>query len=631
MAHTRTPGVGVLWLVLSLALLFVGISIVPYALPRAELSNSASWEAGFDNGGAFLAYVLILGLPSYFVARLLRPARGEAPTVDDVARVRWTPPASVWAVIGLHAIVFGAVYAVRNRFVFGEANTFQDQIFRMTTGDVPYVDFFYTYGPALIYPPFFLSRSLGIDASYALFYVATYLAGLYALYLVLQVVLKRDARLGGWFVFLSVGFFNPYAGLNYTLVRFLLPFCVLGAAALYFRTGSGRALGLAAGSLALALLYSMDIAAVAAGGVGLLFGLDLIAPRASSRAAGAGPIAGGPSAGALLGRALAVSAVAAGLAVLFARMVDPSWRAARGYAGVAVRFASGFSNLPIYPSVPFVVMVALTIVALALVLHRFKETGRRGQLGLTMAGLAVALAMQRGAFGQPEIAHIAFYGLPIVLACIALAGGTGDGLRARRWIATAVLVGVVGPLQLHHAVLFAPYVSRVLRLHNVAVATPAAETPALRSAEVVQATLDRIVREFGADRSYYMYNLEYYSSAIHRKYRLRHIDYCAVKNCVGPGDIRALIARLQAAKPIVIASAGDLAAVASAPRPVGWAGKLAAGLGILTFDSPVQALHRANQARLREPLRQYLRTSYRVALESGGLVVLTPRGGEAPI
>jgi hypothetical protein len=604
----RTPRT--LAIIFSLIWLFLGLFVIPYFVPRSGALLSASSLAGFNNSLAYLWYVLFLGLPVYLLARALPASAGplEAPASQ---RLSWVPTKAVSLTMGLHILLFAALYAVKHGFVFAEALYFQDLIYRMTAGAIPFLDVHFFYGPALLYPAAFLARYVSIEAAYAAYYVVTYLAGLYLLYVVLAWMVPVRQEADGWFLVFALGFFNPYTGINYTFVRHLLPAVTLLAAWRHLQSPS---LARLAGTLALfawALTYSPEIGVVTLISVVTLSVLWLARFHQRKR----------------VGTALAMlTAVPGGGLILCGFLfyfVDPSLEALRHYTQPIVTFSSGGWNTPIDPSFPMLTMIVLTVVVGAAGLRTIQGHGWSGSTSWLVAYGIMLLLMQRAAFGKADVAHIAYGGLPLYLLSVRYAPSLLNGPIGRKWLTASLLVGMIGPLQFFHAMQYAPFLEKQF-MHSLVASASRSSAGGAQDKEAIQASIAKAVEHFGPDRIYYMHKLEYYRLPIYMRFHLKPgLYFPSLTSAFTREDMEAVIQDLRRTRAIVVALRRDLVDkphvgnasrhwlyyLTSAPLP-----------GSSVFDLTVQF-----QAKLEEPLMEFFESFYEVRFEDGEIVGLVPR------
>ena len=114
----------------------------------------------------------------------------------------------------------------------------------------------------MLYPAFWLVGLFGLNAGYAIWFVTNYVVGLWFLHTVLGICVTNKRHRALWFVFLAFGLFNPLTGVNVTMARYLFPSLVFLAVTRYFRLGGWRHGFVAVLSLAAAITYSFEVAAL---------------------------------------------------------------------------------------------------------------------------------------------------------------------------------------------------------------------------------------------------------------------------------------------------------------------------------------------------------------------------------
>jgi hypothetical protein len=625
-----TPGCGA-WLVAAVAVLLAGTCLLPYVFPRYTFVKGASFEAGFNNTLAYLWYVLALWWPARLLSRTVVLPQERGPQ-SLVARLPLAPGPVALAVLVVHLLLFAAMYAYKGGFVFAEALYFQAILLRMLAGEVPYVDFSFYYGPGMLYPAFWLAKLVGPDRGYALCAVATYFGGLALLFTAIRLALPNPGSADRWFALMALGFFNPWMGLNVTFLRYLLPVAVLISAAWYLRKGGAPAFLAALGFLTLAMLYTFDAAGVAVASVLLLIAAGMARDRLSAllsgtRDAGQGsesraPFAPGSGRTPPLLRAGLLLASATLLCMGAFVWLDPTTVALRLYPAIALSYAAGAHNVPIYPNLPFVTLVGLTLVCIATLLGLLRQGRFRGREDLVLAATGFLLLMERGAFGVAEPLHFAYYGLPLFLLALFL-------VAWRQTLAAVLLVGIMLPMQYYNGTLFEPFVSRVLA--EAPRETTAGGGP--RSSAGVQATLVDLVHAVGEDRPYLMFQLDYYSYPVYRMLGLRYPTYFTfLSNARTEEDLCLVFRQIEATKPVVLVRRGDLI-----PETVPAAGHR--GLrGLWDFlsgahpaGSSLALLMQRSEERINGPLRQYLVSFYEIRAQRNDILALVPKSGPGTV
>ena len=617
----------------SFIVLLLATWLVPYRFPPANVVTGASFAMGYDNGIAYVCFVLALVACAIFAARCLPPLRSAGPLDVEQGHSRISRRLLALVALG-HAVLFTALFLPKGRFTFSEGIYFQELLHRMTQGELPFSQFSYYYGPSMLYPAYWLIGIMGsLERAYAVAYVLTYLAGLVMLYVILAALLPSRRWAGLWFVFLSVGLFNPLEGLNFTFTRYLLPlFTMLIFARLLRLGGAGRFL--AAGALvAFTVLYSLELGVLLAVGVAAMLAAALlpnvvaafgrragallpvasrpapVAPPAIARPVGARGVAGGMA-------AFALGTVVAGVALI---AIDPAGNALRGYPYSVLVRLTGEHNVPLYPHLPFVVLAAITVLAAAGWLFLVGREPRADRLSpWLLAYLPVAILAERASIALSDPPHIALFGLPAILLGLHVASRMPAAGRALGVTAAALFFGVMIPLQLVH-------LSQFVAFFRPAADTAAAAAPAPAAASAsMEATLTAIVARGGTERPYYMYALDYYSVSLYHRLGLRYPAFETDLNTVTtPRTVQGLVDDLKSSNALVIIARSEL----DPPRAAAGVNRVSDALStVIGFALPGSSLGEfiaRSEAGIRAPLMETLRRDYKTVYELNGLVLLS--------
>ncbi len=597
----------------SFVLLATGIFIAPYFLPPASVVKSASTILGFNNALAYLLYLLGLSSTAWLLSRF-RSWQGPA-VMSLPARLSW-PGAIVWWVGFAHAVGFLLLYSYKRQFVFAEGLYFQHVAFRVASGEAAYTTVNFLYGPATLYPVVFLSRFMSASAAYGTYYVAVYLAGLYALYTMLRWCVSDRTKCDRAFLILAVAFFNPLTGLNYTFLRHLLPALTILTTWEYLATEGGwKRLLIGAGALWMSMMYSPDVGVASAIGVAILTALHSAreAQSAASR----------PSERL---KAFWIPGLAVAMTLLVFAMIPQGLEALGSYVGILWKFSAGGSNTPVEISVPLGALLALMVLVATAVLVLLRRQGLQGTSVPLVALLLTFAIMQRAAFGKPDVLHIAYAALPVLIVCLVVVPGVWGARKTRTWLLLSVLaLGL--PLQYYHASLFLPFLaSRVAAQHRTTDATHASGPP-------IMAQLDELVRSMGSAQPYYMHNLTYYSLPVFKKHHLRYaLRFTTPEEAFTDRDVRASIDQLAASGASVVVLRNDLEA-----GPGGDLSQSSTFLSIIDSlaASPVPGsrVYRAvltAQRGLWQPFVDHLQACYEVHAQTRDLIGFAPPAAGLP-
>ncbi|HET6351090.1 MAG TPA: hypothetical protein VFG89_03020 [Coriobacteriia bacterium] len=429
---------------------YLGVFVAPWFVPmRSAAIVSDSLAAGFSNRTSVVA--LLLGCIALF-ALALRQALAKTDAEEDEAALvsaqspssedRLSPWVVVCGIVATFAIVGIGAVLLGNQ-PHGDAAYFCDRLFRMVAGERPYVDFEFSYGPVLIYGPWGVYRvlgsrlGLGIYASYYLWVGFAYsVALLLVAYIVNRVSLTRVQRTAAFVLIAAMTVFNPTLGVNYSALRFMIPYalflwalgCVQGSRNAVLRWVAP----LAAMGLAFVVTPEMGIALLIALGIALAL-LVYRQPKAN-----AGPLI------------VLVAGIACYVIVL--RLSG---------SGTMGALAAGAFYLPVLPGPSAVLFVASALLVgwgVGTALPASSHEDQATQLGW----LALVAILAVPAFGRADFMHIFWNGIGVVLVAAAVAG--------RRWRLGTAYIGVAAAVFLVAMSIFSlrysstPYVTGVKRL-----------------------------------------------------------------------------------------------------------------------------------------------------------------------
>ncbi len=608
---------GVVRVFISCTLLIAGIFVAPYLLPPSSAATSASTMIGFNNALAYVLYLIAASMSAWILSR---PVSWKGPAlVLPASDGSFWPTASVWWIGLVHAVGFLLLYSYKKQFVFADGLYFQHVAHRVASGGIPYSTVGFMYGPATLYPVVFLSKFMSVTDAYAIYYVAVYLAGLYALFAMLRWCVAKQERADRIFIALAVGFFNPIAALNYTFVRHLLPALTVLTAWGYFAKGGWGRFVLGAGMLWMSLMYSPDMGIVAAAGVAVLvlvqYGSNLWmkfrypseARSTTSRRLG-------------ILEMLLLPGLAFSMMLIVFAMIPPGIVNLGHYAEVVSRFSAGGSNTPVEASIPLLALLVLLVLILTGTIALLSKHGLRGAAVPLVALCVTCAMMQRAAFGKPDGVHIAYAALPALIVCFAVLPGILGSRKARTGL-TIALLSFALPLQYYHALLFLPFfASRIAAKRQAKEQSAAVKQP-------IAVQLDELVQAVGTGRAYYMHNLMYYSLPIIMKQHLRQALYATIPEEVFTDrEVLASIAQLAGSGAAVIIPRDDLKP--DAGRIPSLSSNFVTVIDSLTA-SPLQGsrVYRVTwmaQHALWQPFVDYVQACYEVRGQTRDLVGFVP-------
>ena len=396
------------------------IFILPWHMPVKGPVDSQSYVFGFSNATAHLGLALTLG--ALFLARLLTPPLNSSDRL--LFRGLLISPArrskglliTLLACITLTLFIVGGWWHLLPFGFFGESAYFLTRLDMMTMGRIPFRDFDYGYGPAMLWIPFLLSKaSLGlikIDTAYILTVLLFFALGLLAMESILRRFGISDRARGILLLFGTLATLNIMLGVMYTPLRFIYPLWAMLILHESLRSSDAHKGWIAAFALPFAgFMLGPEIGLVTCIGslAGILWCLRTGDPQLASRS-------------------LAVLAALAGCLGIF----GPS------YFKMILFFGGGAYNFPIFPA-PYILSILLLG---CWVLPRLGAAGLTGNDN--HAPLCVSLLFSLGLFlpavlGRCDPGHVIFNGIGILI--FGLGAVIYEGRR--RWmivIAAAALI-----------------------------------------------------------------------------------------------------------------------------------------------------------------------------------------------
>ena len=396
------------------------IFILPWHMPVKGPVDSQSYVFGFSNATAHLGLALTLG--ALFLARLFIPPLNSSDRL--LFRGLLISPArrskglliTLLACITLTLFIVGGWWHLLPFGFFGESAYFLTRLDMMTLGRIPFRDFDYGYGPAMLWIPFLLSKaSLGlikIDTAYILTVLLFFALGLLAMESILRRFGISDRARGILLLFGTLATLNIMLGVMYTPLRFIYPLWAMLILHESLRSSDAHKGWIAAFALPFAgFMLGPEIGLVTCIGslAGILWCLRTGDPQLASRS-------------------LAVLAALAGCLGIFGP----------GYFKMILFFGGGAYNFPIFPA-PYILSMLLLG---CWVLPRLVAAGLTGNDN--HAPLCVSLLFSLGLFlpavlGRCDPGHVIFNGIGILI--FGLGAVIYEGRR--RWmivIAAAALI-----------------------------------------------------------------------------------------------------------------------------------------------------------------------------------------------
>jgi hypothetical protein len=399
----------------------IGIFLLPYHVPLHDPSNSQSWEFGFNNTvaqGLIALLLLSLFAWQYFFGEANLE---EDPVVRTLREQGEGEPLQVrplLATMGILQLVTTAVllawYAALPMTHYGEFTYFIQRVEASILGRVPYVDFAFDYGPAMLAIPVAIYRlfhgSISVEAAYAATLILHFIVGFA---LVTYVISQINAR-GRVIILAMVGFewINITMGLQYTPLRFTVALASLFAIRHIHRLTSDnprRRMVLLALAGFLTPLISFSISPE----MGLALTISLCVYFAW--------FLFGPE------RRLAVLAASVLAGVGLAVMLFP-----RAYFDSILSFGKGGANFPIFPTMHILTFLAAAIWVfprLGLVAIRDRSAG-----GPFCAGLAILCGLLiLPATGRCDPGHVWINSMGIMIIALGGVSWLAPRLRYSLW------------------------------------------------------------------------------------------------------------------------------------------------------------------------------------------------------
>lgn len=395
-----------LWSLALLGLVPV-LAWIPSAFPPSPPAETAAAVEGYNTALAYwcaVGYVALAALASLMIAlrspedRILVQEEGERPA----GRLR---PIEL-ALVFLGCLLIYNPYFLSRYGPYVEDAYFLTPVLRMHTGQIPYADFEFLYGPLMLYPLFHWTRVFG----YSLFSYYAYLALLEAAFFttlagVLQLLLPDRRR--RWILFLLFGalFLNTLLGLNYDAWRFALPLLGLGLFA--SRPADHRFAAGAALLLGVSLAYSHEFAAAA------LLGLLTIQALETARTRSLGPL--------WHGGLIALGAVLVWNVVVLGLMGEAALAYHRELLRLMGEFGAGASAFRFYWTLNSLALFGLLLLATLAIgsgMRRVRNQAASAGDRLLLGGWIFALVTLRSGLTRADVWHLTPVFLLVVAALV---------------------------------------------------------------------------------------------------------------------------------------------------------------------------------------------------------------------
>lgn len=390
------------WLVFLLPLAVLLIFVLPWHVPVKGPIESESYTFGFSNVTAHVGVALTLA--ALFGVRLLIPelsARDRDMVSQFIAppeRCSFLMRTTSLACILVTLLVVGGWWNLLPFGYFGESTYFLTRLDMMTLGQVPFRDFGFHYGLAMLWIPYCLHQAslgfLAMDTAYILTVLLFFAAGIMAVAHILRCLNLPDRVRALLLIVASLATLNIMLGVMYTALRFIYPVWAVFVLFGFLKSSSKQKAWFSSFFLAFfGLFISPDSGLVTC--LAFIAGFLRLWKTGDTRA----PL-------------LLSSVVAALVACMCLFSFD--------YFNMILSFGGGAGNFPIFPA-PYI--LALLISAFWL-LPQIASVGWSGGGGI--APMSISLLFALGLFlpaslGRCDPGHVLFNGLGIFLLAVAAA------------------------------------------------------------------------------------------------------------------------------------------------------------------------------------------------------------------
>jgi hypothetical protein len=417
----------------ALAFAAIGVFWLPWQVGVGTPLPGESYALGFSNRVAIAALAVAIAMAT--VAKLLDgrvPGAIEWFSKEPRVFPRLREAGIEYAILGGATLVWGNVLWSWGRYLvdpaWAEARGFHNGMDLLALGKVPYRDFFYNYGPATLYLPYWLSSLTGgavsFETAYLVWMVAFTALGFGSLFLLVRTLALplRERAIALGLCLAAWAAINM--GLQYTPLRFyVIPGCIVLLDALVWRQRrieavmpeAGLAMAAAAGAALCCLAVSPEMGIAGAAGI-LAYAVPLW----------------------MAGRRATAAATCVGCLGINAAMllVFPD------YLLSVAAFASGGANFPIYPNLHNLVLVGISLYVFPSVIAAafMQPSDRRAPLAM---GLAIGGGMMLpAALGRCDPGHV-FINTTVPAALMFAAAWARGGRAWNAWSVVYAMVFIV--------------------------------------------------------------------------------------------------------------------------------------------------------------------------------------------
>lgn len=369
----------------AMLVVLTGFFLLPWHL-HVHPTVSVSYLVGFNNQTSWFFFLAFLALFTFLGPRFVSL---ETPQGGELSRrVLW------WVLAGTLVSTALMYFLQRPISGYGEAGYFCDRTTQLLSGHTPYRDFEFAYGPALLYIPATLARLLHGDLrdAYGVTYVLACLTGTYLLWVTCNWLDGSIAgRRAAFFFFWAASLISTLNyGLNYSLLRFILPIFLL---ILIHRLARGNGVDTLAPYIAVVVGFilmscvSPELALALV--VGSMLPLVIRVSRSRRRIM-------------LLAFTSVALLVSAGIAFKF------------GLYGTMFAIRGGYLNFPVVPG-PYTLMLLAAAAITGCVAGTQLSEGRHGT---ALPLLCYSLPASAAALGRCDGGHVLLNGIALFLCAI---------------------------------------------------------------------------------------------------------------------------------------------------------------------------------------------------------------------
>ena len=211
-----------------------GVFFIPYLFPSKEVAFSASYNYGFNNKiGITILFIecivlIVLGVlfqkqKSIEITKFFSPEKKES---QQITKKRMIITSLVVFLLSLLIWFISTKFYENESWGFSESEYFISHLYELSFGKIPYKDFEFCYGSLYIYIPWIVHICLpffSITTAYFVTFIITNLLGIYLFYEVLNHLDLPVNEKGFIFSIISILTFSWFGGINFNLLRFVLP------------------------------------------------------------------------------------------------------------------------------------------------------------------------------------------------------------------------------------------------------------------------------------------------------------------------------------------------------------------------------------------------------------------------